>query len=109
MNQIRTFYLPDEYPYWIPWKQFHNLEMIGKPGDLDAGGKPLARAGFAPRVSLGKPANSCDTTTGRNLRRGFTFQVKFEGSGHVVISRFRIHAQRQIEKSTSLNKGTLQK
>ena len=75
--------------------------MIGKAGAIDAGGNPTVRAGFAPRVPLGKPANDVDLTTGRRLRRGYDFQVKFSGTGHIVIDRFRLHAQRQIEKSTA--------
>lgn len=102
MHTLKVFYRPDDYPQWLTWKEFvQQFEMVGRPGDLDSGGKPSARAGFAPRVLLEKPENRCDETTGRNLRRGFNFQVKFNGTGHVIISRFRIHAQRQIEKSTA--------
>jgi hypothetical protein len=102
MHTLIVTYRPDDYPQWLPWKAFiQEFDMIGKPGELDGGGKPKTRAGFAPRASLSKPENRCDETTGRNLRRGFNFQVKFNGSGHVIISRFRIHAQRQVEKSTA--------
>lgn len=100
MNILKTFYRPDNYPEWIPWKEFVEVfDMIGKAGDLDAGGIPLARAGFAPRVAFGKPQNVCDKTTGRNTRRGFNFQVRLVGNGHVIINRFRLHAQKQVEKS----------
>ena len=68
-------------------------------GLIDAGGDATARPGFAPRVSLGKPANDCDPTTSRKLRRGYDFQIKFSGTGHIVIDRFRLHAQSQIETS----------
>lgn len=102
MHTLKVYYRPDDYPHWLPWKEFTQqaFEMIGEAGQLDLGGKPLARPGFAPRVPFGKPANRCDIT-GRNLRRGYSFQVRFVGSGHVIINRFRIHAQRQIEKSTA--------
>lgn len=100
MHVLKIFYHPDDYPEWVPWKEFRQkFDIIGRPGAIDAGGNPTARAGFAPRVSFTKPSNACDPTTGRNLRRGFAFQLKLEGSGHVVITRLRLHAQRKVEKS----------
>jgi|SRR4249919_430340 hypothetical protein len=102
MHDLRIHYRPDNYPYWTLWRDFTDkFTMIGKAGAIDAGGNPTVRAGFAPRVPLGKPANDVDLTTGRRLRRGYDFQVKFSGTGHIVIDRFRLHAQRQIEKSTA--------
>lgn len=102
MHTMRIYYRPDQYPNWILWREFtQKFDMIGKPGALDQNGMPSARAGFAPRVPLGKPANDCDATTGRQLRRGYDFQVKMNGTGHVVIDRFRLHAQKIIERSTS--------
>lgn len=102
MHDLKIYYRPDNYPHWTLWRDFTDkFDMIGKAGTIDQGGNPTARAGFAPRVPLGKPQNDCDQTTKRNLRRGYDFQVKFIGSGHVVFDRFRIHAQRQVEKATS--------
>lgn len=104
MHTLNVFYRPDDYPHWVPWKTFtQRLEMIGKAGELDFGSKPTARAGFAPRVPLPKPADNTDTNTGRNLRRGYGFQVKFSGSGHLTIKRFRLQAQRIIEKATAVD------
>jgi parallel beta-helix repeat protein len=95
-------YRPDDYPEWLFWQEFiQKFDLIGRPGAIDGGGIPQARAGFAPRISLNKPKNACDPTTGRNLRRGFDFQVKLAGVGHVVIHRFRLHAQRIVERSLS--------
>jgi len=102
MKPIKVHYRPDDYPYWTLWKEVSGkLEMIGRPGDIDAGGIPTARPGFAPRLPLGKPSNACDPITGRRLRRGYDFQIKFSGSGHVMLDRFRLHAQRQTESSTA--------
>lgn len=102
MHALSVYYRPDDYPQWAPWKVFiQKFDMIGKPGELDAGGKPKTKPGFAPRALLSKPETRCDETTGRILRRGYNFQVKFNGSGHVIISRFRLHAQRMVEKSTA--------
>jgi hypothetical protein len=102
MHTLRVFYRPDNYPEWTLWREFsQQFDMIGQPGAIDAGGVPSGDPGFAPRVSLGKPSNDCDPTTGRRLRRGFDFQVKFKGTGHVVFHRFRLHAQRIVERSTS--------
>lgn len=101
MKSLQIYYRPDDYPDWILWKEFsqQKFPMIGTPSALDAGGNPTVRAGFAPRQSLGKPPDNCDPTTKRNLRRCYDVQVKFKGSGHVVLDRFRLHAQKQVEKS----------
>lgn len=102
MHTLNVFYRPDGYPDWVAWKEFRQMfDLIGKPGMIDLGGIPVARAGFAVRVSLGKPAEACDPNTNRRLRRGYQFQLKFTGSGHVVIDRFRLHAQKLIERSTA--------
>jgi len=100
MHSIRIFYRPDDYPEWLQWKDFvQQFQMIGLPGELDAGGRPKTRPGFAPRATLEKPENRCDTNTGRNLRRGYQFQVRMMGRGHAVITRFRLHAQKLVENS----------
>jgi hypothetical protein len=102
MHTLKVFYRPDGYPDWVLWREFSQvLDMIGKPSQLDIAGIPSGKAGFAVRVSLGKPQDACDLTTRRRLRRGYQFQVKFTGTGHVTIDRFRLHAQRLIERSTA--------
>jgi hypothetical protein len=102
MHTLRIYYRPDNYPEWTLWREFtQKFFMIGEAGAIDGGGNPTARLGFAPRIPLGKPANDCDRNTGRQLRRGYDFQLKFTGTGHVVIDRFRLHAQRLVERSTS--------
>jgi hypothetical protein len=102
MHTMKVYYRPDQYPFWIAWRDFsQKFHMIGDPGAIDAGGIPTANPGFSPRIPLGKPANDCDPTTGRQLRRGYDFQIKIAGTGHVVIDRFRLHAQKIVERSTS--------
>lgn len=102
MHTLKLYYRPDNYPSWLPWQEFvQKFSMIGKAGALDFGGVPSARPGFAPRVLISKPPDACDDTTKRNLRRGYSFQVRFQGTGHVIINRFRLHAQRKVEKSTA--------
>jgi hypothetical protein len=102
MHTLIVTYRPDDYPEFLPWRTFsQKFDIIGKAGSLDIGGIPTARPGFAPRIPFGKPPDRCDPTTDRNLRRGFEFQVKLNGTGYCVLNRFRIHAQKLIEKSTS--------
>jgi hypothetical protein len=103
MHSLIVSYRPDNYPDWLPWREFHDqFGMIGDPSSLGTAGLPNARPGFAPRTSFGKPPDKGDSlSTKRNLRRGFNFQVRFRGRGHVVLDRFRIHAQKQTERSTA--------
>jgi len=101
MHTLRVYYRPDNYPEWLPWRDFsEKFFLIGNASQLGVGGLPSARPGFAPRTSFGKPPDVPDNlSTKRNLRRGFNFQVRFVGTGHVVLDRFRLHAQKQIERS----------
>lgn len=102
MHTLRVYYRPDNYPDWVLWKEFiQKFDNFGRPSALNANGVPTAQPGFAPRVSFGKPSNECDPHTGRRLRRGFNFQVKFSGTGHVVFDKFRLHAQRLVERATA--------
>jgi hypothetical protein len=101
MHTLKVSYRPDNYPDWVPWREFsQEFTIIGIASALGLGGAPSARAGFSPRTSFGKPADDVDSfETGRKLRRGFNFQVRFQGSGHVILDRFRLHAQHLIERS----------
>jgi hypothetical protein len=103
-HSLTIYYRPDSYPDWIPWKEFPDrFSLIGIPQALDSGCLPSARAGFAPRVPLGKPPDDCDgNTTKRRLRRGFFFQVRLKGTGHMTIEKFRLHAQKLVEKSRAV-------
>ena len=103
MHTLKVYYRPDNYPEWILWKEFSGkFNLIGNASSLGVGGLPSARPGFSPRTSLGKPPDAADgLQTNRNLARGFNFQVRFVGTGHVVLDRFRIHAQKQFERSTA--------
>jgi len=102
-HSLTVYYRPDNYPDWVCWKTFPDkFSLIGNPQGLGIGGLPSAQAGFAPRVSLGKPADDCDPNTNRRLRRGYHFQVKFKGTGHMKIEMFRLHAKILIEKSRAI-------
>lgn len=106
MHILRVYYKPDDYPYWVLWREFsQELKMIGKPSALGNGGIPTVRAGFLTRLSFGKPKdNTDDIVTKRNLRRGYEFQIRFSGTGHIVFNRFRLHAKTQVETSRAVNK-----
>jgi len=100
MQSLTVYYRPDNYPDWILWREFtQEFNVIGNVSKLGTGGLPTARPGFAPRISFGKPADEHDRIeTGRILRRGYNFQVKFVGIGHVTLDRFRLHAQKLVER-----------
>jgi hypothetical protein len=82
MHDIRIHYRPDNYPHWTLWREFiDEFEMIGKPGEIDAGGTPSVRAGSL-RVFPWETRNNCDPTLAG--RRGYDFQIKFSGGSHIV-------------------------
>ena len=105
MLTLKVYYRPDNYPEWLPWRQFNDrFGVIGSPGAIGTGGLPTARPGFAPRLSFGKPLDDADDlVTKRNLRRGFNFQVRFVGTGYAVLDRFRLHAQKLTERSRGIH------
>jgi hypothetical protein len=105
-HSLTIFYRPDNYPDWVLWKEFPDrFSIIGRSQALGTGAIPSARAGFAPRVPLGKPANACDSnSTSRSLRRGYYFQVRFKGTGHMTIEKFRLHGKTLVEKSRSIER-----
>ena len=105
-HSLTTYFRPDNYPDWVLWREFDpdSFRVIGQLQALTAGGVPSARAGFVPRLSFGKPSDATDPiSTNRRLRRGYNFQVRFQGVGHVTIERFRLHAQRLVESSRAIN------
>jgi len=101
---ISIFYKPDNYASWIQWKTYSSkFGLIGFPQSTTPGAVPTATEGFAPRVSFGKPSYRGDfQNTNRSLRRGYQFQVMIQGSGHVRIDQFRIHAQKTVERFRSV-------
>src|SRR5262245_61798874 len=103
MHTLTIHYRPDNYPEWVFWKEFADrFSTIGEASELGVGGLPSTRPGFAPRTSFGKPPDVADKLqTNRNLRRGFSFQVRFRGKGHVILDRFRLHGQKLFERSVA--------
>lgn len=101
---LKVYYRPDNYPDWVPWKKCDSrMGLVGIPSRITTGGVPTARAGFAPRLSLGKPPDKYDpVNTGRLLRRGYEIQMRLTGMGHVQIDRLRLHSQKLVEKSRGL-------
>jgi hypothetical protein len=100
MSNLQVYYRPDDYEDWIPWP-FKALPTLGPIMDSDdtLAGMPTSLEGFYPRVTLIKPPDQYDQTTKRNLRRGYEFQVKINGTGRASIVRFRLHANQLIEDS----------
>lgn len=106
-HKLQVDYRPDNYPDWIAWRQFdeNDIDMINAPGKLGIGGLPIARGGFFPRLSFGKPQDGGDRQeTGRSLRRCYNVQVRFRGNSYLVLDRFRLHAQKLVERATAQNK-----
>src|SRR4029077_19456325 len=104
-HTLHIDFRPDNYPEWIGWREFNQLSTIQEPSRLGRGGLPDTRAGFYPRLSFGKPQVAGDRkATGRKFSRCYNVQIRFRGTGYVVLDRFRLHAQKLIERSTAQNK-----
>jgi hypothetical protein len=103
-HSLTVYFRPDSYPDWVLWKDFPDkFSLIGDPQGVGIGGLPSAKAGFSPRVPLGKPPSDCDpVSTNRLLRRGYYFQIRFKGTGYMQIDMFRLHAKTLIEKSRAV-------
>jgi hypothetical protein len=102
--QVTASYRPDEYPNWYPW---HSgvIRTKYKSGTGDQV-FPLQyyQPAFEPRFQLPTPPNSDDESTGRKTWRGYSFQARLDITGSWSISRFRLHAQKLIEKSKFIDR-----
>jgi len=76
---FQVYYKPDQYPCWTPW---FSWSECGTGKDQ-----------FRPRMGLGEPnSRICDNITGRPMREGFSFQLKFVITGHCRFLGARIRA-----------------
>lgn len=98
-SEIVATYRPDGYDDWLEWGTIDDLQPITTTHDADLANITSRTTNFAPRKTLPKPANKTDPSTNRNLRRGFEFQVKLNGTGSMSLERIRMHAQQITEKS----------
>jgi len=102
---IQSWFKPDDYPDWIPWRTSDHyplpqLTPIGAPGAL-ANGSPTLREGFMPRRGFGIPKCGTDKSTARDFLRGYEYHVKLSLTGNAGINRFRISTLNTTEKSKS--------
>jgi hypothetical protein len=96
---VNVAYRQDENPDWIDW---HTLQPVGPQGDcgeITCGGCPTIKPGFAPRKRFPAPPKDCDENTKRDSSRGFEFQARLRGAGHLSIRKFRLHAKNLPEDS----------
>lgn len=82
------YYRPDSWPCWVPW---HSWTVCAQQGE---GLQP----GFFPRMGFGEPtAANCDSFTNRPFREAYTFQVKWEITGHCRVLAVNLRAVTQPE------------
>jgi hypothetical protein len=104
--QVNAFYRPDEYPNWYPWfQQLIRSQYRSETGEA-IGTFPLQfyQPTFEPRVQLPTPPQYADETTSRLTNRGYSFQVRLDLTGSWSLSRIKLNALRQIEKSKFLDR-----
>lgn len=98
--QFKAYWRPDNYPCWIPWKEW-TICAEYKECDLDPITGCLTprnyKPQFRPRIDLGQPPNTCDEITGRLLRDGYTFQIRMEISGYCEIRNLQVVAEERME------------
>jgi hypothetical protein len=104
--QVNAFYRPDEYPNWYPWfQQLIRSRYRSETGEA-IGTFPLQyyQPTFEPRVQLPTPPQYDDETTSRKTQRGYSFQVRLDITGSWTLSRIKLNALRQVEKSKFLDR-----
>lgn len=96
---LKVQYRPDEYPLWYDWHETafdarYSSDDLSDVLSLDLYQKP-----FFPRLQLPNPPEIDDTNTGRVSTRGYTFQMRLEITGAWQISRIRLIASVEAEKT----------
>ncbi len=94
---------PDEYPEWITWTTLHLCASVSQcsistPEQFTCHiWKPKAR-GYAARILLPRPPESCNVQAGMLIDRGYAFQFRLEGTGHFQTRKFRPHLRVESDK-----------
>jgi len=89
---------PDEYPGWTTWATIHLCASVSQctiptPAPYTCVvWKPNARS-YAARILLPEPSEACNTISAMPLNRGYSFQFRFEGTGHFRLRKFRPHTR----------------
>jgi hypothetical protein len=82
--KVTVYYKPDFYPCWTLW---HEFEVCQKN---DANN---SKPGYRTRIGLGEPdVTVLEPGNNRPMREGYTFQFRFEITGHVAINGMRVAA-----------------
>lgn len=93
---FNVYYKPDQYPCWIPWRNFFICNEAPFTGDAFVPGDPATlnnKPTYQTRIGIGRPQTGvCDTFVKTELRQGRTFQVKIVTQGNVRILGFRAKA-----------------
>lgn len=75
-------YKPDQYPCWTDWFTWQECADMSDPN---------SQVQFRPRMGLGTPSSApCDNSTGRPMRNGYSYQLKFTITGkcRFLLGRF---------------------
>ncbi len=101
---IALEYRPDQHPAWTTWLTLPAIIPYGTAQNITPGGVPELTPNLFPRRTIAKPSNEVDVSdyTGRNMRRGYEFQVRLRGSGHCAIRKLRIHAKQLVEDDKAI-------
>lgn len=94
---------PDQYPSWVTWKTIslcQNLTQceVNPPGDFSCAVWKPDQKGYAARILLPQPPETCNELAGVQIRLGYEFQFRLEGSGSFRIRRFKPHAKERSDK-----------
>ena len=89
---------PDEFPTWTQWVRIPlcatttqcTLPTVGQFSCTIW--KPNAR-GYAARILLTEPPESCNTLSSMQLNKGYEFAFRFDGTGHWRLRKFRPFAR----------------
>lgn len=103
-TNVDVYYKSDGTPDWIPWAtsltpcSIPTMEPIGDCFATNCGGCPTIRTGYAPRTSLIKPPNLCDSTGERITRRCYNLQPRITWTGNARLRKFRLTAKVETER-----------
>jgi hypothetical protein len=100
---------PDQYPNWITWQTIALCSTVTQCApNVDACIFQVNARGYAARLTLPQPADTCNGITGKPMREFHECQFQLTWTGNVTIKRFFTHIKLQTQPTEGSCPPTVQ-
>lgn len=100
---INIAYKPDQYCNWIAWQSITFCSTVSQCApDVNICMIPQNARGYAARVTLPQPDDTCNPQTGTPAREFHECQFRLTWTGHVRFKRFFTHTKIQTQPTEGI-------